>query len=131
MPAFQNNKYYFFIKKYYDIILRWNQLSKKGTCYECLHYRPHLFFQQMGICDAKNELTSASTLAENCPLFSEKSRESLLRALEENGWIFCSTCYKMLTEKDELISHYSERGHALFISPFLDKSTSEESYAAD
>jgi|UniRef100_A0A7C3SNF9 hypothetical protein len=97
------------------------------SCSSCSFFLPHEHFQGFGLCLAKGELVAAGSAA--CESARALSLEEVRRALEEQGWVYCTSCRLTLTSEEEVMLHWSK--HALAPGLVFDEATPEEVLAGD
>ncbi|MCI4408097.1 MAG: hypothetical protein JHC26_03310 [Thermofilum sp.] len=91
-------------------------------CTGCVYFKPHVYVPYIGFCNLYR--TDVIDRAAPCESFKPVSLEDLAKHLEENGWLYCINCRKIITTREELEKHFQE--HVIAKEVVIDTSVGEE-----
>jgi thioredoxin-related protein len=103
-------------------------MSRK-SCIHCIYFKPNVHYPYLGLCVLKIEQGSTVETVEVCENFKEASLDELKQTLKSQGWLYCITCRKTITDEEELESHV--KNHVVVSGVVIDEAISEEAPLGD
>lgn len=99
-------------------------------CSLCEHFKPHLYYHYIGLCDAKKEVRGGAKSGETCYSFKLKTLNVLASSLAERGWVYCVSCRRTLVNFEELREHL-DANHEVFKDVLIDDVVADEAPSGD
>lgn len=96
----------------------------EDRCASCANFRRHVYFPYLGLCDVWGTVVTEDT--EICGSFTRATQDELRRILAIRGWLYCTTCRRVVVTDEELAKH----GHGLAVA-YVDEVVSEEAPPGD
>lgn len=96
-------------------------------CKHCVFFKPNIYYPFIGYCILREEGTRIKV--EVCRDFRKSSFEELKNILREQGWLYCVTCGRVITDEKELEEHVRE--HLITTGVVIDEAVSEEAPMGD
>jgi len=98
--------------------------SLESRCASCTNFRRHLYLPFLGLCWVRGAVVTEDS--EACESFVKASQEELRKVLATVGWLYCTTCRKVVVDEGELADHE----HQLAVA-YVDEVVSEEAPSGD